>query len=124
MITVFHARLYGRFTEIQNNLRSGERNFKKSRLIFLGNSYNRNNVNALIQFRRKVSSSILKDDISSRTDTSIFTLIAPMLLDQSNETSLVLPALKATSHLLPQSTVSEVKVSILVVVTEQMSDHT
>ena len=92
--------------------------------IFLGNSYNRNNVNALIQFRRKVSSSILKDDISSRTDTSIFTLIAPMLLDQSNETSLVLPALKATSHLLPQSTVSEIKVSILVVVTEQMSDHT
>ena len=31
--------------------------------------------------------SILKDDFSSRTDPSIFTSIAPMLLDGSNETS-------------------------------------
>ena len=35
----------------------------------------------------KVNCSILKDDFSSRTDRSIFLSIAPVLLDQSNETS-------------------------------------
>ena len=54
----------------------------------------------------KVNSSILKDDFSSRTDPSIFTSIEPLLLDRSNETSWVFPALKSTSHFLPQSTVS------------------
>ena len=36
---------------------------------------------------KKDNPSILKDDLSSRTDPSIFTLIAPVLLDWSNETS-------------------------------------
>ena len=36
---------------------------------------------------KKVDSSILKDDFSSRTDPSILTSIAPELLDQSNKTS-------------------------------------
>ena len=35
----------------------------------------------------KVNPSILKDDFSSRTDPSIFTLIAPVSLERSNETS-------------------------------------
>ena len=35
----------------------------------------------------KASPSILKDDYSSRLDPSIFTSVAPALLDQSNETS-------------------------------------
>ena len=35
----------------------------------------------------KVNSSILKDDFSSTVDPSILTSIAPVLLDQSNETS-------------------------------------
>ena len=34
----------------------------------------------------KVNSSILKDDFSLRTDTSIFASIEPLLLDWSNET--------------------------------------
>ena len=42
----------------------------------------------------KVNLSILKDDFSSRTDPSIFTSIEPLLLDLSNETSWVFPALK------------------------------
>ena len=35
----------------------------------------------------KVHTSILKDDFSSRIEPSIFTLIALVLLDRSNETS-------------------------------------
>ena len=35
----------------------------------------------------KVNPSILKDNFSSKTDPSIFTLIAPVLLDQLNVTS-------------------------------------
>ena len=50
--------------------------------------------------------SILKDDFSSRTDPYIFTLIEPVLLNRSNKTSWVSPALKPRSHFLPQSTVS------------------
>ena len=46
----------------------------------------------------KVNPSILKDDFSSRIDPPIFTAIEPLLLDQSNKTSQVLPALKSTSH--------------------------
>ena len=54
----------------------------------------------------QVNLSILKDDFCSRTDPSIFTSIEPLLLDWSNKTSWVFPALKSTSHFLPQSTVS------------------
>ena len=35
----------------------------------------------------RVNPSILKDDFSSKTDPSIFTSVAPVLLDLSNETS-------------------------------------
>ena len=54
----------------------------------------------------KVNPGILKDDFSPRTEPSIFTSIEPLLLDRSNKTSWVFPALKSTSHFLPQSTVS------------------
>ena len=50
----------------------------------------------------KVNPSIWKDDFSS----CIFKSIAPVLLDWSNETSWVFPALKLRSHFLPQSIVS------------------
>ena len=53
-----------------------------------------------------VNSSILINDFSSRTDTTIFTSTASELLDWSNKTSGDFQALKSTSHLLPQSTVS------------------
>ena len=55
---------------------------------FIGGSFkNRDNVRAPIEFRGECQPSILKDDFSSKTDPSIFTSIAPVLLDQSNETS-------------------------------------
>ena len=49
---------------------------------------------------QKVNPSILKDDFSSTTDPSIFTSIAPVLLDRPNKTSWVFPALKSTNHFL------------------------
>ena len=87
--TVLHTRAYGRFIEIQSNLR---RNFTEriKAPIFL-------EAVLAIEIERvqesqsnleeKVNPSILKDDFSSRTDPSIFTSIEPLLLDRSNETS-------------------------------------
>ena len=46
----------------------------------------------------KVNLSIIKDNFSSRTDPSIFTSIATVLLDW------LISALKSTSHFLPKST--------------------
>ena len=54
---------------------------------------------------KKVNPSILKDDFSSRTDLSIFTSIAPVLLGRSNETSRVFQVLKSTTYFLLQFTV-------------------
>ena len=75
----------------------------------------------------KVKPSILKDDFSSRAGSSIFTSIAPVLLEQSNETTWVFPAVKSISHFLPQSALScrpiQVLKLILVVTTDQMADH-
>ena len=54
---------------------------------------------------QKVNPSILKDAFSSRADPSIFTSIALVLLDHSNETKWVFLAMKSTSPFMPQSTV-------------------
>ena len=43
----------------------------------------------------------------SRRNPSFFISIGPLLSDGSNETSWVFPALKSTSHYLPQSTISQ-----------------
>ena len=96
MTTVFHAWLYGRFIEIQSNLRRKKLHRTNQGSNFLGGSFsNRDNVTAPIQLRRE-----------SQPQPSIFTSIAPVILDQSNETSLVFPALKSTSYFLPQFKVS------------------
>ena len=101
MTSVFHALLYGRFTKIQSNLRRTKLHRSNQ-----GTFSNWDNVRAQIQFRRESQSQHLKDDLSSRTDSSIFTSVAAVLLDWSNETIWVFPALISTSHFLPQSTVS------------------
>ena len=54
----------------------------------------------------KNSPRILKDDFSSRKGPSIFTSVAPELLERSKKTSRVFPAMKSISHSLPHSTVS------------------
>ena len=72
----------------------------------------------------RVNPSFLKDDFSLRTDTSIFTSIEPVLLDQSNETSGIFPALKSTSYYLPQPQylIDQIQVQkpIQVIATDQM----
>ena len=73
MNTVFYARLHGIFIEIQSNLRNKNLHRMNQSYNFFGGSFS--------------NTSILKDDFSSRTDPSIFTSVAPVLLDQSNKTS-------------------------------------
>ena len=74
---------------------------------FLRGSFsNRHNVRVPIQFRRENTPTILKDYFYSRIEPSIFTSVAPDLLNGLKETSLVFPALKSTNHLLPQSSMS------------------
>ena len=61
----------------------------------------------------------LKDDFSSRTDPSIFTSIAPMLLDQGQTKPI------ATSCPSPHFLVDQIQVqkSILVAPTDQIPEH-
>ena len=72
MSTIFRALPYGRFIEIQSNLRIKKRLRTNHGFNFLGGSFsNRDNV-------RESQPSILKADSSSRIDPSIFTSIAPV----------------------------------------------
>ena len=72
MTTVFYTWPYGRFIEIQSNLRRKKLHRMNQVSNFLGGSFsNRDNVRAQIQFKEKVNPSILKDYFSSRTDPSI-----------------------------------------------------
>ena len=108
MTTVFHVWLYDRFIEIQSKLRR-----KKLHRMNQGSNFregtfsNRDNVRAPTYFGRESQPQYLKRwYFSSRTNPSIFTSIAPVILDQPNESSWDFPVLKSTSHWLPQSTVS------------------
>ena len=95
MATVFCAKTCDRFIEIKSNFIRRKKLHEGSN--FLGGSFsNRDNVRALIQFKRD-DPSILKDDFSSRTDPSIFPKMAPELLHQSNKTSLVFRVFKSTA---------------------------
>ena len=96
---LFHAWLYGSFIKIQSNLRRKKLHRMNQGSNFLGGSFsNRDNVRTPIQFRREGQPQLLKDDFSSRTDPSIFTSIAPVLLDWLKEPSWVFPELKLTSY--------------------------
>ena len=92
---------------------------------FLGGSFgSRDNVRAPIEFRKKVYPSITKDYFSSGTDSSIFTSRAPVLLDQSNKTSIEIN--KSFPCPTPQCLVDQIQVQkpILLVATDQMPDDT
>ena len=87
MTTVFHAWPYGRFIDTDQP-QEKETSWNELRLIFL---------EALLvieifqkpqsNLEEKVNPSIIKNDFSSTTDPFIFTSIAPVLLDRSDETS-------------------------------------
>ena len=107
MTTVFHTWPYGRFIEIQNNLRRKKLHRTNPGSNFLGGSFsNREMQEPQSNLQEKVNPCFLRDYFSSTTAQSIFTSTAPVLLDQSNETSWVFPALKSTSLFMPWSTMS------------------
>ena len=77
--------MYGQMVEIQSNLRRNKLHKTNQGSNFLAGSFsNRDNVWAPIQFGRKSQPQHLKRWMS----------IAPVLLDRSNKTSWVFPALK------------------------------
>ena len=87
MTTVFHAWLYDRSIEIQSSFRRNNVIAQIKAPIFL-------EVVLVIEIMYEPQSNleedvnpILKYDFSSRADPSIFTSVAPVLIDQSNETS-------------------------------------
>ena len=83
MIPVFQAWLCVRFIEIKSNLRRKKVHRTNQGSNFLGGQFWQYRSN----LEEKVNPSMLKVDFSSRTDPSIFALIAPVLLDRSDETS-------------------------------------
>ena len=104
MTTVFHVWPYGGFIEIQRNLRKKKLHRTNQSSNFLTDSCSNRVPQSSLE--EKVNPSTLKDEFSSRADPSIFTSVAPVLLEQSNSTSWVFPALKSTSHLLPSKFVN------------------
>ena len=102
LTTVFHAWPYGRFIEIQSNIRTNKLHTTNQVSNFPGSSFsNRGNVKTPIQLRRETQPQDIKRWFSSRTGLSIFPSIVPVLLDRSNETNWDFQALKSTSHFLP-----------------------
>ena len=106
MTKVFHVWVYGRFIEIQSNLRRKKLHKINQSSNFHGGSFsNRDNVTTLIQLEEKVNPSILNDDFSSKTDPSVFTSLS-LVIRLVKQNQLSFPALKSINHFLPQSTVS------------------
>ena len=92
---------------MQSNLRRKKLRRMNHSCDFLGGSFsNRDNDEPQSNLEEKVNPRFVKGDFYPREDPTIFTSIAPVLLDWSNETSLAFPALKSTSHFLPQPSVS------------------
>ena len=107
MTTVFSTRSYGRFIEIQSNRRRKKLHTTNQVSNFLGSSFSDGgNVGAPIQFGRERQPQHLKRWFFLKSDPFVFTQITPKSLNWSNKTSSVFPALKSTSHLLPQYRVS------------------
>ena len=86
MTTIFHARPYGRFMEVQSKLRRKKLHRTNQDSDFLGDSFSKgDNVTGPSNLEEKDNLSILKDDFSSRTNPSIFPSRAPELLHWLNE---------------------------------------
>ena len=104
-MTVFEARPYGRFTEIQSNLRRKKLHKTNQGSSFLGCCFsNRNNVRAPIQFRRERESQHLKRWFFFKSFH--FHIISTKIIRLAKWNQLSISELKSTSHFLPQSTVS------------------
>ena len=99
MVAVCRVRPYGRFIEIQSN--SGEKNLIERIKADVEADLIETIKEPQSNLEENVNPRILKDDFSSRTDPSIFTLITPVLLDRLDETSEVYPALKSSGSSCP-----------------------
>ena len=87
---------------MQSNLRRKKFHRTNHGSNFLGGSFsNRENVRIPIQFRRESQPQYLKRSFFLKKRPIIFTSIAPVLLDWSNKTSWVFPALTSKSNFLP-----------------------
>ena len=107
MTKVFHAWQYGRSIEIQSNLRRKKLHRTNQGSNFLGNSFsNKDNVRASMQFSKESQTQHLKRWFFLKNRPICFHINSTSVLDWSNETSWVFPALKSTSHFLVHSTVS------------------
>ena len=87
MTTIFHAWPYGRFIEIQRNLRRKKLHWTNQDCNFLGDSFSntdneepQSNLEEKLGLRNSEKLSISKDDFSSRTNMIIFTSMVPVLL--------------------------------------------
>ena len=86
--TVFHTWLYGRFMEIQSNLRKRNVIERIKAPIFLEALLVIEIMEAPIQFKRESQSQHHKIWFFIRKDPTIFTSITPLFLDWSNKTSI------------------------------------
>ena len=87
MTAVLHVWAYGRFIEIQSNLSRIKLIEQIKTPIFLELLLAIEVIKEpQSKLEENVNPSILKDDFSSRREPPIFTSIAPVLLDWSNET--------------------------------------
>ena len=103
MAIVFHARPYRRFIETQTKLRRKKLYSTNKGSNFLAGSFsNRDNIRAPSNLEEKENPRILKDEFFSRIHSCIFTPIASVLLEWSNETRWVCPAKKSLKYFLLQ----------------------
>ena len=128
MKTVFHAWPYGRFIEIQNNLR--RKTFYRTNQCsnFLGGSFsNRVNVRAPIQFRWENQPQHLKRWLSLKNRPIHFHIISTGVIRPVQQNSLSFSSIEINKPLpAPVRCLVdqiEVKKPILLVVTDQMPDH-
>ena len=105
--TVFHARPYDRFIEIQSHLRRKKLHRMNQGSNFLGGSFsNRDNVRTPIKFGRESQPQHLKRLFFLNKRSIHFHINSASVIRPVKQNKFSFPVLKSTSHFLPQSTVS------------------
>ena len=120
MTTVFHARPYGRFIEIQNNVRRKKVHRTSQDSNFLGDSFsNRDNIRVPNQFRRERQPQLHKRLFFLKNRPINFHIKQKKFSFSSTAISKPLPAPS------PQCLVDQIQVQqpSLVVATDQMPDR-
>ena len=129
MTTAFHAWAYIRFAEIQSNLRRKELHRTNQGSNFLGASFiNRDNVRALIQFRKESQLQHLKRwfFLKKRCTHSHINSTSVIRLIKWNKLSFYIIYFNKPLPALNQCLVDQIQAQkpILAVATDQMPDHT